>query len=196
MVELVVVVLLLTILASVLAPRLLDTSDQAFRVQMEGLTGALTTGVNLYHAAWQTSQINDATVNLSSHGLGNLDANVFGYPVTGRRNLSSTSRDLDCEDVWRGLLNPAPQVVQADPNKERGTSFNHIEPKLGTDIEFVAGQDSNISDAGITLNFANNAQVCQFISLHFQSVDIGAPKPTIYYDTRTGSVRLDLERVY
>ena len=114
----------------------------------------------------------------------------------GRCDQPVTGRDMDCEDVWRGLLNPAPVVAEADPNKEIGSSINHIEPKLGTDVEFVAGQDAVIADASIPLPFANNAQVCQFIALDFQSVQPGMPKPTIFYDTQTGVVLLDLDRVF
>ena len=149
-----------------------------------------------YRAAWEVSRINSATVNLAEFGLGELDANEFGFPVSGRRNQAATGRDMDCEDVWNGLLNPAPVVDEADPNKERGTSRNHIEPKLGTNIEFVAGQDGNISDAGIPISFTNNTRVCQYISLEYQTVQPGQPKPTIYYDTLTGDVLLDLQRVY
>jgi len=61
-------------------------------------------------------------------------------------------------------------------------------------MEALAG--SLRSDATIALPFANNSQACQFISLEAQSVVSGAPKPTIFYDTQTGTVLLDLERVF
>ncbi len=196
LVELVVVLILIAALAATILPRFLDTADRAFEAKMESLAGTLQTAILNYRAAWEVSQINDATVNLAEYGLGELNANTFGYPVSGRRNQSRPGRDMDCEDVWRGLMNPAPSVDEADPTKERGTSVNHIEPKLGTGIEFVAGQDAVIDDAGIPINFAVNSEVCQFISLQFQTVQEGEPKPTIYYDSRTGSVLLDLDRVY
>lgn len=195
-VELILVLVLLGILAAVLLPRFTRTQDQAFQARMHSLTGTLRAAVQNYHAAWRLEQAGGATTNLASYGLGELDANEFGYPVSGRRDQQRTGRDMDCEDVWRGLLNPAPTVVEADPNKEQGTSVNHIEPKLGTGIDFVAGQDAIINDAGIPIAFANNAEVCQFISLEAQSVQPGAPKPTIYYDTRSGQVILDLARVF
>jgi MSHA pilin protein MshB len=196
LVELVAVILLLALFAAVMLPRFLQSADQAFEAKMQSLSASLASAVVSYHAAWRIAQVDTAQVNLSGFGLGELDANSFGYPVSGRRNVAATGRDMDCEDVWRGLLNPAPSVAEADPNKEIGTSVNHIEPKLGRGIDFVAGQDANIPDATITLPFANNAQVCQFIALDFQSVQPGAPKPTIFYDTRTGRVLLDLERKF
>ena len=196
LVELVAVLVLLGILVATLLPRFINISDEAFAAKMEALAGSLRSGIQSYHAAWQLYQGETAQINLSRFGLGELDANAFGYPVSGRRNQAATGRDMDCEDVWRGLLNPAPSIDEADPNKEIGTSRNHIEPKLGTGIEFVAGQDPVISDATIALPFTNFAQVCQFISLDYQSVQPGAPKPTIFYDTRTGTVLLDLDRVY
>ena len=196
LVELVAVILLLAILAATFLPRFMDTSEQAFAAKMASLRGTLVSAISLYHAAWQVAQVDGAEVDLSTFGLGELDANAFGYPVSGRRDQQVTGRDMDCEDVWRGLLNPAPVVAEADPNKEIGNTINHIEPKLGTDVAFVAGQDAVIADASIPLPFSNNAEVCQFIALDFQSVQPGAPKPTIFYDTRTGVVLLDLERVF
>ncbi len=196
LVELVAVLVLLGILVATLLPRFINVSEEAFAAKMQSLAGTLTSGIQAYHAAWQLSEGDTAQINLSRFGLGELDANAFGYPVSGRRNQAVTGRDMDCEDVWRGLLNPAPRVDEADPNKEIGTTRNHIEPKLGTGIEFVAGQDPVINDATIALPFSNFAQVCQFIALDFQSVQPGAPKPTIFYDTRTGTVLLDLDRVY
>jgi prepilin-type N-terminal cleavage/methylation domain-containing protein len=196
LIELVVVMLLLSILAATLLPRVVSISEEAFEAKMVGLAGSLSSAISAYHAAWRVSQVDGAQTNLSRFGRGELDANAFGYPVSGRRNQSNTGRDMDCEDVWRGLLNPAPSVAEADPNKEIGTSINHIEPKLGSGVEFVAGQDPVISDATIALPFSNFAQVCQFIALDFQSVQPGAPKPTLFYDTRTGTVLLDLDRVY
>lgn len=194
--ELVVVILLLGVLAAVALPRFLRISDDAVAAQMQGLAGALRSGIDLFHVAWRLENGGAAQINLAAHGLGTLDANSVGYPVAGSRNVSATGRDIDCEDVWRGLLNPAPRVVQADPNKEIGTSVNHIEPHLGTSVEFVAGQDASIPDATIALPFASNARVCQFISLHHQSVAAGTPKPTIFYDTQSGAVLLDLDRVF
>ncbi len=196
LVALVVVILLLAILAATFLPRFTDTSEQAFTAKMTSLRGTLASAISMYHAAWQVAQVDGSQVDLGTFGLGDLDANAFGYPVSGRRDQPVTGRDMDCEDVWRGLLNPAPVVAEADPNKEIGNSINHIEPKLGTDVEFVAGQDAVIADASIPLPFASNAQICQFIALDFQSVQPGAPKPTIFYDTQTGVVLLDLDRVF
>ncbi|XOV82686.1 MAG: type II secretion system protein [bacterium] len=196
LIELVAVLVLLGIVVATLLPRFIDLGEEAFAAKMEGLAGSLRSGIATYHAAWQLYQGDTAQIDLSRFGLGDLDANALGYPVSGRRNQAVTGRDMDCEDVWRGLLNPAPRVDEADPNKEIGTSRNHIEPKLGTGIEFVAGQDPVINDATIALPFSNFAQVCQFIALDFQSVQPGAPKPTIFYDTRTGTVLLDLQRVF
>ncbi len=196
-VELVVVIILLGVLSAVALPRFISLSDEAVAAKMEGLAGSLRSGIALFHAAWMVSDRRGGTaVDLTQHGLGTLDANAEGYPVSGRNNSSATGRDQDCEDVWRGLLDPAPAIIEADPNKEAGTSQNHIEPRLGTAYEFVAGQDSNISDATIALPFARNDHVCQLISLHYQSVAPGTPKPTIFYDTNTGTVLLDLDRVF
>jgi len=190
------VIVVLALLAAAFLPRVLRTEEEAFAARMRGLQGALREAVMLYHAAWRVAQNDGAVANLDRHGLGELDANAYGFPVSGRRDAAAAGRDRDCEDVWRGLLNPAPSVVEADPTKEIGNTVHHIEPKLGTGIEFVAGQDGSIPDSTLPVSFVSNAEVCQFISLHYQSVAPGAPKPTLFYDTRTGEVYLDLDRVF
>lgn len=174
--------------------RLIDTKEQARRQRMEHLAGAFAAAVAQFHGQWRIK--NRESLNVPAWGDETLDANQWGYPATGRRNLGTVGRDQDCEDIWRGLLQNAPSVVEADPNKEIGTSVNHIEPRLGTGIEFVAGQDGNIPDATIPLPASGRAEICQFISLDAQSVRPGAPKPTIFYDSRRGAVLLDLDRTF
>jgi prepilin-type N-terminal cleavage/methylation domain-containing protein len=195
LVELVVVMVVLAVLAAVGLARFARTDGAAVAAQVEGLAGGLQTAVTSFHANWRLNP--DATVNVPGWGDGTLDANSDGWPAGGRRDAAAVGRDRDCEDLWRGLLGHAPTVMEADPNKEAGTSFNHIEPKIGTEVRWVAGQDASIPDATTPLPpDTPHAEICQFISLHYQSVAPGTPKPTIFYDSRSGQVWVDLDRVF
>ncbi len=193
-VELVVVIVVLGILAAIGLGRFAHVDEEAVNAKVTSLAGALQSAVAAFHANWRVQ--GEPTVNVPGWGDGTLDANPAGYPASGRRDTGQVGRDQDCEDVFRGLLQNGPVVIEADPNKEIGTSVNHIEPRLGGGFEFVAGQDASIPDATVPLPGSPNAEICQFIALDHQSVQPGAPKPTIFYDSRTGAVFVDLERVF
>lgn len=193
-VELVVAIVVLGILAAVGISRFAHVDEEAVNGKVTALAGALQSAVTAFHANWRIQ--GRPTVDVPGWGDGSLDANADGYPASGRRDTGQVGRDQDCEDVFRGLLQNGPRVIEADPNKEIGTSVNHIEPRLGGPFEFVAGQDPSIPDATVPLPATPNAEICQFIALDHQSVQPGAPKPTIFYDSRTGAVFVDLDRVF
>lgn len=193
-IELVVVLVVLGILAAVGLSRFSRIDEQAVTAKMETLAGALQESVSSFHANWRLQD--QPAMDVPGWGDETLDANGYGFPASGRRDAGAVGADRDCEDIFRGLLHNAPAVIEADPNKEIGTSFNHIEPKLDTGIAFVAGQDAVITDATVALPATPYAEICQFIALDFQSVQPGSPKPTIFYDSRTGVVFTDLDRVF
>lgn len=193
-VELVVVIVVLGVLAAIGISRFAHVDEEAVNARVTSLAGALQGAVSAFHANWRVQ--GRPTVNVPGWGDVTLDANAGGYPASGRRDTGQVGRDQDCEDVFRGLLQNGPAVIEADPNKEIGTSINHIEPRLGGDFDFVAGQDASIPDATVPLPASPNAEICQFIALDHQSVQPGAPKPTIFYDSRTGEVFVDLDRVF
>lgn len=192
--ELTVILVVVIALVAVAAERLAGTHDQALAARLEKLAGTLQTAVAGFQASWKVHD--QVTIDVPGWADGTLDANRAGYPVGGRRNVDTVGHDLDCVDIWRGLLVEAPPVEEANPNAELGRTFHHIEAKLGTEVEFAAGQDDDISDATVPLPDTPGAEICQFISLHHQSVQPGDPKPTIFYDSRTGTVFTDLDRVY
>lgn len=194
LVELVVAIIILGILAAVGLARFSHIDDEAVNAKVEHLAGALQSAVTSFHGNWRVQD--SGNINVVGWGDETLDANSFGFPASGRRDSGVVGRDQDCEDIWRGLLQNAPSVIEADPTKAIGTSVNHIEPKLGSGIAFVAGQDASIPDATVTLPATPYAEICQFIALDHQSVQPGSPKPTIFYDSHTGAVFTDLNRVF
>lgn len=194
LVELVVAIIILGILAAVGLARFSHIDDEAVNAKVEHLAGALQSAVTGFHGNWRVQD--GGNINVAGWGDETLDANGFGFPASGRRDSGVVGRDQDCEDIWRGLLQNAPSVIEADPTKAIGTSVNHIEPKIGSGIDFVAGQDASIPDATVTLPATPNAEICQFIALDHQSVQPGSPKPTIFYDSHTGAVFTDLNRVF
>lgn len=194
LVELVVAIIILGILAAVGLARFSHIDDEAVKAKVEHLAGALQSAVTGFHGNWRVRD--GGAINVAGWGDETLDANSFGFPASGSGDTGVVGRDQDCEDIWRGLLQNAPSVIEADPTKAIGTTINHIEPKLGTGVAFVAGQDASIPDATVTLPSTPYAEICQFIALDHQSVQPGSPKPTIFYDSRTGAVFTDLDRVF
>ncbi len=98
LIELVTVVILLAILASVALPRFLDISDSAHDANVSGTTGALGSAISISHAKWlasgqPTSQSPIAGLDLTRSGVADTGFSILGWPnaaTNGSKDIAPT----------------------------------------------------------------------------------------------------------
>ena len=110
-IELVVVIVIIGILAATALPRFVDLTGDAHTAAVQGVGGALVSGVNLTHASWlaqgASAQVNSATIE---GGL-TVGLNDTGWPEnTAATGGDGTVTQTECEAVWNTLLNSPPSV--------------------------------------------------------------------------------------
>ncbi len=113
LIELVVVILILSILAATALPRFMDISDEAHAAVIDGVGGAVSTGVAMFHAGWLAEGSEIIPAALGSYGAGTLFYNAAGWPM----GLDATTpiNVGDCGAIWTGLLQVgAPALGGAD----------------------------------------------------------------------------------
>ncbi|MCH8265632.1 MAG: type II secretion system protein, partial [Proteobacteria bacterium] len=106
-IELVVVILLLGILTATALPRFMDVTDEAHAAVTEGVLGGLATGMALFHAQWVAE---GEVASPAGFGLGNLDANVTGYPEAIDGTLDTAA---DCVDIFNNVLQAGASTIAA-----------------------------------------------------------------------------------
>ena len=105
--ELVIVILILGILASVAVPRYLNMNDDAAAAARSGVAAGLNSSVQMVHTRW-LAQGSPATVTLDG-GL-TVTMNAGGYPDVGTTYNSAAS----CATLVGRLLSGAPPAAAAD----------------------------------------------------------------------------------
>ncbi len=113
LIELVVVILILSILAATALPRFMDISDEAHAAVIDGVGGAVSTGVAMFHAGWLAEGSSTTPAALSSYGAGTIFHSATGWPI----GLDATTpiSTTDCLNIWTGLLQVgAPALGGAD----------------------------------------------------------------------------------
>lgn len=119
LIELVIVIVLLGILASVALPRFLDIAGEAHNASVSGTAGAMASAVNIAHAKWlangqPSSAPPVAGLDFLDSGHSNIGFNVRGWPNaanTGTSDLvpsdvleSGSNDNFICAQLMKNLL--------------------------------------------------------------------------------------------
>jgi prepilin-type N-terminal cleavage/methylation domain-containing protein len=119
LIELVIVIVLLGILASVALPRFLDITGDAHNASVSGTSGAIASAVNIAHAKWLASgqPISSppiAGIDFLNSGHANVGFNSEGWPdaanegkidIVGTDVLGGGGNDnLICAQIMKNLL--------------------------------------------------------------------------------------------
>lgn len=103
LIELVIVIVLLGILASVALPRFLDITKDAHNASVSGTYGAIIASVNIAHAKWLASGQPTSTPPIAGIDLTNSDHADVGFNVDGWPNAATNgSSDITAKDVLGG----------------------------------------------------------------------------------------------
>lgn len=112
-IELVVVIVIIGILAATALPRFVDLTGDAQNAQVEGISGAFASGVNLAHSSW-VAQGAGTTVNSAPMEGGLIvGLNDTGWPEnTNANGGNGTINANECIQIWNVLLNNAPTIAR------------------------------------------------------------------------------------
>jgi prepilin-type N-terminal cleavage/methylation domain-containing protein len=108
LIELVVVIAILSILATFALPRFASLSDQAHSSAVEAAGGSFTSAVSLVRSQWLANGVHTAVTNLPGYGEPDnvVDVSIDGWPtgVDGNTNPSGMSAG-ECNALWGALMN-------------------------------------------------------------------------------------------
>ncbi len=99
LIELVIVIVLLGILASVALPRFLNITNDAHNASVSGTAGAIASAINIAHAKWlasgqPVSVPPIAGIDFTNSGYADVGFNVQGWP-----DAASDKEDITAENV-------------------------------------------------------------------------------------------------
>lgn len=117
-IELVAVIVLISFLAAIAAPRFFDQIDNAQAASLQGLAGGFSTGIAIGKAKWITdgnssSGVTTANTRVNIDGIV-FNVNAFGWvdSVTESANpdLNVTSQSArDCQEIFEYILQSPPR---------------------------------------------------------------------------------------
>ena len=132
-IELVAVIVLISILAAIAAPRFFNLKDDAEAAALQALAGSFSSGMSIGKAQWiangnasNSVSTNDARVVIDGIGF---NVNEFGWldsvTETGNPDLSVTGQSAkDCQEVFEFILQSPPRnTIKTDLKSRREAQY-------------------------------------------------------------------------
>lgn len=145
LIELVIVVVLLGILASVALPRYMNFTGEAREAMVKATVGAFSSGLNLAHARWQLKDATRGLVDLDGDGLKETLFNDTGWPVgtsaDGQTKLTELSdrgvlaHDA-CGQIFKTVMNANGVTVIAANNSGQCMSGDFCAQAIDTKCNY------------------------------------------------------------
>lgn len=109
LIEMVVVVALISILAAVALPRMLDTYDNAHEAVVFGAGGAMSSAVVLVRAQWVSNGSSVAVDGVDGFGNDDVATSSDGWPTDWAQGAGSSHNEVmdspaRCVRIWQGIL--------------------------------------------------------------------------------------------
>lgn len=109
LIEMVVVIALISILAAVALPRMLETYDNAHEAAVYGAGGALASAVVLVRSQWVANGSSLAVTGVDGFGNDDVATSSDGWPTDAGQGAGSSSNPVmdspdRCMRIWRGVL--------------------------------------------------------------------------------------------
>lgn len=115
LIELVFVIVLLTILGVLAAPRFIDIATDGHRSSVAGSAASFQEAVILVRATSIAKGLRGPRNNIPDFGDGTVDINSNGFPVdtvlTGATLYNNTLTTTRCMAVWNGILQNPPTIT-------------------------------------------------------------------------------------
>ncbi len=111
-IELVVVIVIIGILAATALPRFVDLTGDAQSAAVQGVGGALASGVNLAHASWIAQGAVAGVDTATLEGGLTIGLNDAGWPEnTAAGGGDGTVTAAECMEVWNTILQGPPGIA-------------------------------------------------------------------------------------
>lgn len=111
-IELVVVIVIIGILAATALPRFVDLTGDAHSASVQGVGGALASGVTLTHAAWVAQGASAAVNSATLEGGVTVGFNDAGWAEnSAAAGGDGTVTAAECIDLWGAVLSNGPSVA-------------------------------------------------------------------------------------
>ena len=106
LIELVVVIAILSVLASFALPRFTQISDKAHSASVESTGGALISAVSLVRSQWLANGTRTAITNLPGYGVDEvIDVSLDGWATGVNGNTDPTAMTAaECNSLWEELI--------------------------------------------------------------------------------------------
>jgi len=109
LIEMVVVIALISILAAVALPRMLETYDNAHEAAVQGAGGALASAVVLVRSQWVANGSSLAVIGVNGFGNDDVATSSDGWPTDVAQGASSSHNNVmdspeRCARIWQGVL--------------------------------------------------------------------------------------------
>lgn len=155
LIELVIVIVLIGIIASIALPRFSDLSDEAELAQARGITGNLKAGVKTVKAAFQAAGHTTRVQDLATFGDGTIDTNNIGYPIgtsKGNGNENVGPGNNGCIAVWQGVLESPPSVAVGN-NNEAYRAYRHTSNQVCSYAYRLNGETTNQNNSTLVIKY-------------------------------------------
>ncbi len=174
LIELIAVIVIVSLLAIVAAPRFLNIKNDANMAVMQGHKAAFEAALGLAHANWAVRQGKSMGNNISGYGGNVLDFNDVGYPLgTDKKEVRTQPYNIGmghkaCREIWSAIMDQ--DIVRA--SDETGpTDAIYVATRLETTFKTKSGEQ------------ITGWSECKYV--HTENND-----HYLIYDSRTGSVTL------
>lgn len=179
LVELVTVIIVLGILATVTAPKFLNMQEDAQAAAVKGTAAAFKSGIDMAHMHWLIKHGNGEQDNFHTYAHnyeGTVDFNKYGWPAQHYWGNEHTAVDLtnsdDCESVWRIMFQQG--APMGDYHQ------NHGEPTVS---DVSSGEETDYKS--LNLKYAEGEEYqCRYFYRKNN-------KFSIFYDSNTGEVKFE-----
>lgn len=110
LIELLITVILISLLAAIILPRLADLRSSAYISQVSATAGNFRAAVNVVHSRWLAEGFSGPADNFDAWGNGQvqIDINNKGWPAQSYPGIETnpqTNNKEDCISLWRAILN-------------------------------------------------------------------------------------------
>lgn len=145
----------LAILSAFVLPRFSDLSEEAELAQVQGVAGALQSGMLIAKALFRSQGHSVRVQNLVGYGDGTLDTNNIGYPIgtdKGNGNENIGRNNAGCVGVWNGVLVDAPTVAHNN-NNQQYRSYRHTGNKICSYVYREGGDNGNQNSGLLVIKY-------------------------------------------